>query len=124
MPTGRATRIVIFVIAVILLAFALRWVWRTDVKPERISLFIAAVIGAVTTIYALVTYEILLENRTMAKAASDSTKLMERSLRFSHSPNLIYQTVNTKDPTFKGAAGAIVPIDNSDYKLALAQFIW
>lgn len=122
MPIWRATRVVIFVIVVILITIALRWVWRTDVKPERVSLFIAAVIGAVTTIYALVTYEILLENRTMAKAASESTTLMERSLRFSHSPNLLYQTVNTKDPTFKAAAGAIVPVDNSDYRRALAEF--
>ena len=49
---------------------------------------------------------------------------MERSLRFSHTPNLLYETVNTKDPTFKSAAGSyvIVPLKNEDYSRALTEF--
>jgi hypothetical protein len=109
-------------IAVILLAVALLWVWRTDARPERVSLFIAAVIGAVTAIYALFTYEILLQNQTMAKAALDSSTFMERSLRFSHSANLLYETINTKNPTFESTSGPVTPIENDDYKRALTEF--
>jgi hypothetical protein len=47
---------------------------------------------------------------------------MERSLRFSHAPNLLYSTLNTTDPTFSARAGSIIPIDNEDYQRALAAF--
>jgi hypothetical protein len=47
---------------------------------------------------------------------------MERSLRFSHTPNLLYQTINTKDPTFPARTGFLTPIDNDDYKRARAEF--
>jgi hypothetical protein len=109
-------------VVIVLLVAALVWIWRTNIKPERVNLFIAAVIGAVTTIYALFTYEILLQNQTMAKAALDSATFMERSLRFSHTPNLLYETINTKDPTFRSAAGSVVPIENADYRRALTEF--
>jgi hypothetical protein len=115
-------RTIRMLMAGIVLAVALVWVWRTDARPERVNLFIAAVIGAVTTIYALFTYEILVQNQTMAKAALDSSTLMERSLRFSHTPNLLYETINTKDPTFKSTGGSIIPIQNDDYKRALTEF--
>jgi len=105
-----------------LLIAALRWVWKTDAKPEKVSLAIAAVVCAASIIYALFTYEILIQNQAMAKAASDSSDLMEKSLRFSHTPNLLYKTVSTKDPTFASAGTAIVPIDNADYKRAVVEF--
>jgi hypothetical protein len=107
-------------LVMILLVVALVWVWRTKIDSARISLVVTAVIGAVTAIYALLTYEILIENQVMAKATSDSSAIMERSLRFSHSPSLIYETVNTTDPTFGGSA--LIPIDNEDYKRAIATF--
>jgi hypothetical protein len=106
----------------ILLAIALVCVWRTKADPSRVSLFVTAIIGAVTTVYALFTYEMLLANQAMARAAVESSTLMERSLRFSHTPNLLYQTINTKDPTFQSRAGVLAPIDNDDYKRALAEF--
>lgn len=115
-------RAIRMLIVVILLAMALAWVWRTEVKPERVNLLIAALIGAVTTIYALFTYEILLQNQTMAQAALDSATLMERSLRFSHTSNLLYETINTRDPTFRSTAGEVIPFENDDYKRALAEF--
>jgi len=105
-----------------LLVLAMMGVWRAKIDPSRMSLLVTAVIGAVTSIYALFTYEILLQNQEMAKAAVDSTKVMERSLRFSHAPNLIYQTINTKDPTFQAKEGLIRPIDNDDYKRARTEF--
>jgi hypothetical protein len=108
-------------IVLALLAGALVWVWRTDAKPERVSLFIAALIGAVTAIYALFTYEIVIQNQTMAKAALDSSTFMERSLRFSHTANLLYETVNTKDPTFKSSGESVTPIENPDFKRALTE---
>ncbi|MFL6314532.1 MAG: hypothetical protein ACJ71W_20700 [Terriglobales bacterium] len=115
-------RILRLALVLILLAIALVWVWRTKIDAGRVSLFIAAVIGAVTTMYVLVTYEILLQNQRMAKAAVESSTLMERSVRFSHTPNLLFETINTKDPTFKTNVGSLTPIDNDDYKRALAEF--
>jgi len=109
-------------IVFVLLAVALVLVWRTHVEPSRVNLFVTAVIGAVTTIYALFTYEILLQNQAMAKATVDSSTLMERSLRFSHAPNLIYQTINTKDPTFAAKLGHLAAVDNDDYKRALTEY--
>jgi hypothetical protein len=114
-------RILRMVVTAILLALALLWVWRTSVKPEQASLFVAAVIGAVTTVYALFTYEILLQNQAMAKAALDSSVLMERSLRFSHTANLLFQTINKKDPTFADDR-SIFPVENEDYRRAVAEF--
>lgn len=115
-------RTVRMLVALVALVLALVWVLRTNVKPERINLFIAAVIGSVTAIYALFTYEILLQNQAMAKAAVDSSALMERSLRFSHTANLLYETINTKNPTFDGIEDHILPIENSDYRRALSEF--
>ena len=109
-------------LVVILLGIALIWVWRTKVDAGRASLFVAAVIGSVTTIYVLVTYEILLQNQKMAQAAIDSSAHMERSVRFSHAPNILYETINTKDPTFANTEGSVIPVNNDDYKRALTEF--
>jgi hypothetical protein len=114
------TRTLRMVLALSVLVGGLVWVWRTNLKPERVSLVITAVIGAVTTVYALLTFEMLLQNQRMAKAASDSSQLMERSLRFTHIPNLLFSTVNTKDPTF--GLEAIAPVENDDYRRALDEF--
>lgn len=119
MSFARIARLALVVIA---LGMALFWVWRTKVDPGRVSLFVAAVIGAVTTIYVLVTYEILLQNQRMAKAAVDSATHMERSVRFSHTPNLLYETINTKDPIFTTKADSFTAINNDDYKRALTEF--
>lgn len=105
-----------------LLAVALCWIWQTNAKPEKVSLFIAAVIGAVTAVYALLTYEILLQNQATATAALESSALMEKSLRFSHTANLLFETISTKDPTFDWSEGSIVPIDNDDYQRACAEY--
>jgi hypothetical protein len=79
MSFGRKERLGL-VISFLALAFV--WLYRTKIDPGRVSLFITAVIGAVTTIYALFTFEILLQNQDMAKAAVDSSRFMERGLRF------------------------------------------
>lgn len=107
-------------LVLLLLAIALFWVWQTKVEPSRASLFVTAVIGAVTTIYVLVTYEILLQNQRMAKAAVDSSTLMEQSFRFSHAPNLVFRTINTKDPAIR--RDSLNPIENDDYRRAVAEF--
>lgn len=115
-------RVARLLIVVVLLGGALLWVWRTNVKPERVSLVITAVIGAVTAVYALLTYEIVLQNENTAKAAFRSTALMEQNLRFSHAANLLFETMNIKDPTFKSKGNSIIPIENSDYGRALTEF--
>jgi hypothetical protein len=55
----------------VVLACALVWAWKTDLRPERVTLLVTTVIGALTAVYALFTYEILLENQTMAKQRSN-----------------------------------------------------
>ena len=116
----RAGRFFRFAAVFVLLAVGLVWIYRTPIDSTRASLYITAVIGAITTVYALFTYEILLQNQAMAKAAVDSTTLTERGLRFSYTPNLLYQTLNTRDPTFQ-TKKEITPILNEDYKAALAE---
>jgi hypothetical protein len=120
MSLARGVRMLL---ALVLICFGLWLVCRTDAKPERVALIVTAVIGAVTTVYALFTYEILVENQKTAKAALDSSAVMERSLRFSQTPNLVYSTVNTKDPTFKSLGGSITPVENEDYKIALGEVV-
>jgi hypothetical protein len=81
---------------------------------------VTAVICAVTAVYALITYEILVQNQAMAKAATDSTRVMQQTLRFSYAPNLLYRTINRKDPIFKSSE-RLTPIDNEDYQTALSE---
>jgi hypothetical protein len=45
---------------------------------------------------------------------------MERSLRFSYAPNLLYRTINTKDPTL-GSKKGFMAFDNEDYQGALRE---
>lgn len=103
-----------------LLAAGFFWLHQTPIEPTRVSLYITAIIGAVTTVYALFTYEILLQNQAMARAAVKSTELTERGLRFSYTPNLQYRTLNTKDPLFLSNKD-ITPVDNEDYRRAIAE---
>jgi hypothetical protein len=110
-----------FVVVVILLGAGLIWVWHTPLDASRAVLLVTAVIGGVTAIYALITYEILLRNSEMSKAARDSAALMERSLRFEYAPNLLYQTISTRDPKFQAKKG-IVPIDDDAYRRAMREY--
>jgi hypothetical protein len=113
--------IVRFAVVVILLGAGLVWVWHTQLDASRAVLLVTAVIGGVTAIYALITYEILLRNSDMAKAASESTALMERSLRFSFAPNLLFRTLSTKDPKLQNREG-FTPFQNEDYRIAMRQY--
>jgi hypothetical protein len=115
-------RLVRMLLVLVPLILAMWWVCLTKVEPQRVNLIVTTVIGAVTAIYALFTYEILVQNQTMADAALESSKLMEKSLRFSLTPNLLFKTINTKDPTFEADDGSIAPFQNEDYKRALAQY--
>jgi hypothetical protein len=114
-------RAVRLVIVLTVLAVGLVIIGRTRADPGRVTLFITATIGGVTAIYALITYEMLLQNRSMAQAATDSVRVMERSLRFSFAPNLLFRTLNTKDPSLKGKE-EFTAIDNEDYKRALREY--
>jgi hypothetical protein len=117
MTRGRSIRLA--AVSVLLLV-GFFWIHRTTVEADRVSLYVTAIIGAITTVYALFTYEILLQNQAMAKAAVDSTRLTEQSLRFSYTQNLLYRTLNTKDPSFQSDPD-ITPVDNADYRRALAE---
>ena len=117
MSLGRISRLAV-VAALLVAGFV--WIQRTTLDLPRVNLYIAAAIGAITIVYALLTYEILIQNQAMAQAAVDSTKLTERGLRFSYTPNLHFRTVNTKDPFFRENK-EITPFDNDDYRRALAE---
>src|SRR6266481_5111828 len=71
-------------------------------------------VAALTAVYAVLTFEIVLQNQKMTKAASESANVMERSLRFSYTPNLIFVTLVTKDPTLISEHN-FMPFKNEDY---------
>jgi hypothetical protein len=116
----RAGTLARLAVVLVLLTAGFVFIWRTQLDPTKATLLVTGAIGAVTAIYALFTYEILLQNQAMAQAATDSTKVMERSLRFSYAPNLLYTTLNTKDPTLKSRKG-FAAINNEDYERALKE---
>jgi hypothetical protein len=104
-----------------LLALGIVYLLRSHMDETHATLLVTCVIGAVTTVYALFTFEILLQNRLMARATADSVKVMERSLRFSYAPNLLFRTLSTKDPSLE-AYNATAAIENDDYKRALQEY--
>jgi hypothetical protein len=106
----------------ILLVAALAWAFRTGIAPDRASLIVTAVIGAATITYALFTYEILVQNERTAEAALRSATLMERSLRFSNSAKLLYETISTKDLTLRSIEDPPTLIENVDLKRARTDF--
>lgn len=103
-----------------ILVAGLIWTAVTKIKPERASLLVTAVIGCLTAIYALLTYEILKQNQTMAEAALESAKLTERGLRFSYSSNLILTTVSTRTTQVEEIRSGISAVKNEDYDRAIA----
>jgi hypothetical protein len=116
--SGRWIRLIV---ALALLVGGLVYVFRSSVDVTRATLIVTAVICVVTAIYALLTFEILLQNQEMARAAAESTNVMERSLRFSYAPNLLFRTINVKDPKMEDRKD-VVPVDNEDYQTALREF--
>src|SRR5271156_600836 len=115
MSLGTIIRLILtFVVITGVFVFAL----YTKLTPERVSLLLTAAICSATLLYASFTFEILLRNQSMAKAAADSAVLMERGLRFSHASNLNYRTVITKDPSLQNRPDC-TPIKNEDYQNAL-----
>jgi hypothetical protein len=104
-----------------LLGVGFYWIWHTKLDPNRANLYVTEAICVVTAVYALITFEILLQNQAMARAATDSTKVMQQTLRFSYAPNLVYQTLNTKDPTL-GSVPSCTAVDNEDYQSAMGEF--
>ena len=109
------------IIVAFIVAIGAALVWRLKIDPSRATLVVTIVMCGVTAVYALLTFGILLQNRAMAQAATDSTRVMERSLRFSYSPNLLYMTLSTKDPRFQAREG-FAPLDNEDLKRALREY--
>jgi hypothetical protein len=118
MPRGTVIRLLLLVA---LLVAGIVFIWRTPIEPSRVTLLVTAVICAVTAIYAGITYEIFLQNQAMSQATTESAKVMERSLRFSYAANLLYRTLNTKDPTLATRVG-FIPVDNDDYKRAMREY--
>lgn len=72
--------------------------------------------------YVLINYEILRQNRAMAIAAGDSAKMMEQSLRFSYSANVLFSTIVTKEPGLRTRSGCS-PIQSEDYLRALREHV-
>jgi hypothetical protein len=118
MPRGAHARLLI---GLVVLCGLLYWVWHTKADPTRANLYVTAVICAVTAVYALFTYEILRQNQAIATASTNSTNLMEQTLRFEYSPNLQFRTINTKDPRLQAIKG-LVPVENEHYRTAMAEY--
>ena len=115
MSTGTISRLIVTVVVIVgIFGFAM----RTKIDPNRVSLLLTAAICAATVLYAWITFEILLRNQAMAKAASDSAVLMERGLRFSHASDLHFRTILTKDPTLQNRKDC-TPINNDEYQNAV-----
>jgi hypothetical protein len=119
MSRGTATGLTIIVV---LFCAALYYGWKVKPEPSQATLLVAFVMCAVTAVYALLTFGILRENRAMAEASTNSTHLMERSLRFSFAPHLLYSTLGTKDVKLVKHPG-FAPIENEDYRTALNQYV-
>jgi hypothetical protein len=118
MSSGTKVRLTV---ALLILAVGFYFLWRANLDPGRLSLLLTATICFATALYALITLEILIQNQSMARAASDSAKSMERGLRFSHACNLLYRTFVTKDPSLASRNGC-APIRNEDYVSALRGY--
>jgi len=108
-------------VVLVILCAGFYFVWHTQIDPGHVNLYVATVICGVTIFYALVTFEILGQNQAMAKAATDSTQLTERALRFSYSPSLIFQTISTKDPNFANYENLEI-VKDEDYRNALTEY--
>lgn len=111
-------RVLLSLLILAVLAF-LGFYPRDDARATR---WATIVIAAVTAVYALTTYEILRQNKLMADAAMETTRIMERSLRFSFAPNLLFSTLVTKDPTLSKYAG-YSPHKNADFARAMQEFV-
>lgn len=118
MSWGAKIRMLVGVAAVVV---GLTWVRHTAMDPSRANLYVTAAICAVTAIYALFTYEIVLQNQSIARAAMHSAELMEQTLRFSFAPNLLYKTISTRDPRLLFLSGC-VPVNNEDYQRAMNEY--
>jgi hypothetical protein len=109
-------------IIVILFGTGVVYVWKIRPDASQATLLATVVMCGITAVYALLTFGILYENRAMARASTDSTTLMERSLRFSYAPHVLYSTLSTKDVKLREVED-ITPIDNGDYQIALRQYV-
>lgn len=118
---GRPT-IVRMVGLVVLLAAAFYLTTKIAASDAtKATLFLTAVIAAVTAVYALLTYEILIQNQAMARAAIESSRVMEQSLRFSFSPSILMQTLLTKNP--KLTDREVTAHKNLDYDRFLREHV-
>jgi hypothetical protein len=95
------------------------WALKSHLDVNHISATASAISALVTVVYALLTYEILLENQIMAKAALTSASYAERSVRFAHSSNIVYTTFSTKTPDIHLSHPSLRIIENEDYRRAM-----
>ena len=88
------------IVGLLVTAF-LVYLWFAPIEDTKANRLLTILVAAVTAIYALTTYEILLQNRAMARSAAESARIMEQQLRFSGSANLFFSTLNTKEPALR-----------------------
>lgn len=109
-------------LALLLLVILLVAIWLLPLSESQSNKLISIVVVAVTGVYALLTYEILVQNRAMATAATETTKISERSLRLSYEPKLHFYTLVTKDPKLSKVSGCR-PSPTEDYERALREYV-
>src|SRR5258708_38263776 len=106
------------ILAVLTVSGILVWIWRLSLPEAQTNKLISIVVIAVTALYALLTFEILMQNRSMAESSAKSVGISERSLRLSFEPRLRFYSLVTKDLRLAAVdACRIVPTD--EYKRAL-----
>jgi hypothetical protein len=115
-------RVVRLAFAFLLVVGAAWWYMHTQRKSDDVTLLVTFVICVVTAIYSLLTFEILLENQSMARATRDSASLMEKSLRFPSSAHLSFRTVATKNPHIENLISGVLPYRNADFARAIEIF--
>lgn len=116
MDKQRTARLSFIVISVLL---SCAWFKHTQRKSDDVTLLVTFVICVVTAVYSLLTFEILIENQTMARAAKESAALMEKSLRFPSSAHLSFRTIGTKSVEIAKLLAGVSPHRNADFSRAL-----
>lgn len=117
---SKATTLRVIVIG-LALAFVLHYIWKSQLDPSHTSLLLTMVSVALTAVYVVLTFEIVLQNQKMTHAAFESAGVMERSLRLSYSPSIALVTCVTKYPELAELEFHCSPIKNDDYDRAIKE---
>ncbi|MGB8989341.1 MAG: hypothetical protein WCC37_22275, partial [Candidatus Sulfotelmatobacter sp.] len=118
-PWGAAGRVLAIGVVV---AIVFRHIWKSQPDPGHATLLLTMVSVGLTAVYVILTFEIVLQNQKMTRAAFETAGVMERSLRLSYSPSITFTTQLTKDPTLGSLGSSCIPYRNEDFERAIGEF--